>query len=97
MKFECLINLLEEKGLVKIKRREYDGICISVNIFSEYREVLDKIIITAEEVEIMNNRKQIGSVLRENISTIEEQCVEFNTITDLKDELEFDITKVGDF
>lgn len=44
MKFECLINLLEEKGLVEIKRREYDGICLSVNIYSEYREVLDKII-----------------------------------------------------
>lgn len=44
MKFECLINLLEEKGLVEIKKREYDGICLSVNIYSEYREVLDKII-----------------------------------------------------
>lgn len=44
MKFECLINLLEEKGLIKIRRREYDGICLSVNISSEYREVLDKII-----------------------------------------------------
>lgn len=44
MKFECLINLLEEKGLVEIKRREYDNICISINIYSEYREVLDKII-----------------------------------------------------
>lgn len=60
-------------------------------------EYVDKIIITAEEVEIMNNRKQIGSILRENINTIEEQCVDFDTITDLKDELEFDITKVGDF
>lgn len=44
MKFECLINLLEEKELVKIRRRKYDGICISVTIHSEYREVLDKII-----------------------------------------------------
>lgn len=44
MKFECLINLLEEKGLVEIKRRKYDNICISINIYSEYREVLDKII-----------------------------------------------------
>ena len=44
MKFECLINLLEEKGLVKIRRRKYDSICISVTIHSEYREVLDKII-----------------------------------------------------
>ena len=44
MKFECLINLLEEKGLVKIKRKKYDNICISINIYSEYREVLDKII-----------------------------------------------------
>lgn len=44
MKFECLINLLEEKGLVKIKRRKCDNICLSINIYSEYREVLDKII-----------------------------------------------------
>ena len=44
MKFECLINLLEEKGLVEIKRREYDDICISVTIHSGYREVLDQVI-----------------------------------------------------
>ena len=60
MKFECLINLLEEKGLIEIRRREYDGICLSVNIFSEYREVLDKIIDNLPEyVEYLDDGDRI--------------------------------------
>ena len=44
MKFECLINLLEEKGLVEVKRHKDSGITISIEFKSEYEEVINRII-----------------------------------------------------
>lgn len=44
MKFECLIDLLKEKGLVKVEKNKINGITISIRFKSEYSEVIDKII-----------------------------------------------------
>lgn len=60
-------------------------------------EYVDYIIVTREEVEIYQQEFQIGSIERDKINTIEEQYVELNEINNLKDVLDFDITKVGDF
>ena len=62
-------------------------------------EYVDKIIINSEEVDIYNNGKIIGSILRENIQTIYEDPYEKNygSPNNLEDVLSFDIKKVGDF
>lgn len=61
-------------------------------------EYVDAIIITEEEVLIMNNYKEIGCILRKNIKTLIEQDYENNIMVDLIENLIhlFDITKEGD-
>lgn len=44
MKFECLVDLLKEKRLVKVEKNKINGITVSVRFKSEYSEVIDKII-----------------------------------------------------
>lgn len=60
-------------------------------------EYVDKIIINKDDVDIYYKNKNIGCIARENINTIEEQCLQDGIIRSIELRLDFDIKKVGDF
>lgn len=72
------------------------GINGSLWINSAKYEYVDYIVITMEEVEIYSKNYMIGSIERNKINTIEEQHYP-TAIYNLKEILDFDITKIGDF
>lgn len=91
-------NLQAFKEALTLKHTETYYVKGSLWVNKAKYEYVDKIVINHEEVDIYKDDEIIGSILRENIDTIEEQNYDCdNQIANIEEVLPFNIKKTGDF